>query len=251
MLIVNADDWGRSVSETDSALECVEAGRVTSVTAMVFMADSERAARLAREAGVPVGLHLNLCEGYSGDGVPADVVAAQSRVLRFLNSHKYSLLLYHPGLRRSFARVYRDQVSEFQRLYGQAPTHVDGHRHKHLSTNVLIGNVIPRGQKIRRGFFFWPHEKGFLNRAYRRAVDWRVARRYVTTDYFFSLAQCYEEERLDRVLALAESSNVEMMCHPANKVERGLLLGDDFGQRVSRLNLGSYRQVRARTNASA
>jgi predicted glycoside hydrolase/deacetylase ChbG (UPF0249 family) len=243
MLIVNADDWGRSISETNSALECVAAGRVTSVTAMVFMADSERAAGVAREAGVPVGLHLNLCEDYSADKVPADVVAAQSRVLRFLNSRKYSLLLYHPGLRRPFAQVYRDQVAEFQRLYGQPPTHVDGHRHKHLSTNVLIGDVIPRGHKIRRGFFFWPGEKSFLNRAYRRIVDWRVAQRYVTTDYFFSLAQCYEEERLERVLALAEGSNVEIMCHPANRAERALLLGDDFGRRLARLNLGSYRQV--------
>lgn len=243
MLLVNADDWGRSISETDSALECVAAGRVTSVTAMVFMADSERAAGLAREAGVPVGLHLNLCESFSGDKVPADVVAVQSRIVRFLNSHKYSLLLYHPGLRRSFAQAYRDQIDEFQRLYGQPPTHVDGHRHKHLSTNVLIGNVIPRGQKIRRGFFFWPDEKSFLNRAYRRVVDWRVAQRYVTTDYFFSLAQCYEEERLERVLALAEGSNVEIMCHPANRPERALLLGDEFGRRLARLNLGSYRQV--------
>jgi predicted glycoside hydrolase/deacetylase ChbG (UPF0249 family) len=243
MLIVNADDWGRSLRETDSALECVAAGRVTSVTAMVFMADSERAAGLAREAGVPVGLHLNLCESFSGDKVPAEVVAVQSKIMWFLNSHKYSLLLYHPGLRRPFAQAFRDQVKEFQRLYGQPPTHVDGHKHKHLATNVLVGDVFPRGQKIRRGFFFWPDEKSFLNRAYRRAVDWRIAQRYVTTDYFFSLAQCYGEERLERVLALAEKSNVEMMCHPANEAERALLLGDDFGRRLARLNLGSYRHV--------
>jgi predicted glycoside hydrolase/deacetylase ChbG (UPF0249 family) len=37
MLIVNADDWGRSVAETDSALRCYQAGRITSVSAMVFM----------------------------------------------------------------------------------------------------------------------------------------------------------------------------------------------------------------------
>jgi predicted glycoside hydrolase/deacetylase ChbG (UPF0249 family) len=243
MLIVNADDWGRTVAETDAGLECVAAGRVTSASAMVFMADSERAAGLAIEAGVAVGLHLNLCERFSGDAVPEDVVAVQSKVLRFLNSSKFSSLLYHPGLRRAFAQAYGDQLNEFQRLYGQAPTHVDGHRHKHLSANMLIDNVVPNGQKIRRGFFFWPREKGLLNRAYRGLVDRYVTKRYRTTDYFFALSQCLEPKRLEKVLELASSSCVEIMCHPANTVERALLLGDDFGERLVGQTLGSYRQI--------
>jgi len=49
MLIINADDWGRSVAETDAALRCYKGGRTTSVSAMVFMEDSERAAELAKE----------------------------------------------------------------------------------------------------------------------------------------------------------------------------------------------------------
>ena len=44
MLIINADDWGRSVAETNAALRCYEEARITSASAMVFMADSERAA---------------------------------------------------------------------------------------------------------------------------------------------------------------------------------------------------------------
>jgi predicted glycoside hydrolase/deacetylase ChbG (UPF0249 family) len=49
MLIINADDWGRSVAETDAALRCYREGRITSVNAMVFMQDSERAARLTKD----------------------------------------------------------------------------------------------------------------------------------------------------------------------------------------------------------
>jgi predicted glycoside hydrolase/deacetylase ChbG (UPF0249 family) len=48
VLIINADDWGRSPAETDAALDCFSNGRITSVTAMVFMADSKRAADLAK-----------------------------------------------------------------------------------------------------------------------------------------------------------------------------------------------------------
>jgi len=59
MLIINADDWGRSRTETDAALQCYEKGRITSASAMVFMEDSERAADIAKENQVDVGLHLN------------------------------------------------------------------------------------------------------------------------------------------------------------------------------------------------
>ena len=59
MLIINADDWGRAVAETDAALRCYRAGRITSVSAMVFMHDSERAATLAKQEDLDAGLHLN------------------------------------------------------------------------------------------------------------------------------------------------------------------------------------------------
>jgi len=49
VLIVNADDWGRDVQTTDRMLECLLHRSVSSVSAMVFMADSERAANLASE----------------------------------------------------------------------------------------------------------------------------------------------------------------------------------------------------------
>ncbi|RQW78332.1 MAG: ChbG/HpnK family deacetylase, partial [Geobacter sp.] len=66
MIIINADDWGRYNTDTDAALACFEAGRITSVTAMVFMEDSGRAAELARDSGVDVGLHLNLSQTFKG-----------------------------------------------------------------------------------------------------------------------------------------------------------------------------------------
>lgn len=58
MIIVNADDWGRSRSETDAALFCYRKGRITSVSAMVFMEDSDRAADLAKDEGIDVGVAL-------------------------------------------------------------------------------------------------------------------------------------------------------------------------------------------------
>ncbi|MGH9355586.1 MAG: hypothetical protein ACRD10_05595, partial [Terriglobia bacterium] len=48
-LIVNADDWGRYHETTGRTLDCIDRGAVSSVRAMVFMQDSERAAAIARD----------------------------------------------------------------------------------------------------------------------------------------------------------------------------------------------------------
>ena len=74
-------------------------------------------------------------------------------------------------------------------------------------------------------------------------MDWYLTRRYRTTDYFFALSQCLEVRRLEMVLALAKSSNVEIMCHPAVNPEGSLLLSDEFGRRLAGITLGSYQQI--------
>lgn len=243
MLIVNADDWGRSAPETDAALTCFRAGRVTSVSAMVFMLDSERASVLAVGADLPVGLHLNVCERFSGLNVPRQVSDAQDRVVRFIRGSKYSFMLYNPLLRRSFALVCQAQIDEFVRLYGRQPTHVDGHQHKHLATNILLAGLLPKHGRVRRGFHFWPGEKSLLNRLYRGLVDRWLLARYRTTDYFFALSQCIKGERLDKIFALARTSRVELMVHPASEQEREFLLGAAFGERLAGISKGSYLQI--------
>ena len=52
-------------------LDVTQRGRVTSVSAMVFMADSERAAELAKENELDVGLHLNFTERFTGNNTSA------------------------------------------------------------------------------------------------------------------------------------------------------------------------------------
>ena len=57
MIIINADDWGRSINETNAALLCFNEARITTVSAMVFMEDSIRASDIARKLDIDVGLH--------------------------------------------------------------------------------------------------------------------------------------------------------------------------------------------------
>jgi predicted glycoside hydrolase/deacetylase ChbG (UPF0249 family) len=242
MLIINADDWGRSVAETDAALNCFREGRISSVTAMMFMDDSARAADLAKEHGVDAGLHLNLNEAYSV-GVSSAARESQRRVANFLNCSKFAVLFYHPGLRNEFRDVFRVQMEEFVRLYGKPPTHVDGHQHRHLCANILMDEIIPRGLKVRRSFTFWPDQKAFLNRLYRYLIDRWLARKYRVTDFFFSLDGCLRDQSLRRVLDLAVTANVELMTHPVRSEEYAFLLGDEICKFLKYIRASSFAEL--------
>lgn len=228
MLAVNADDWGHSRAETDAAMLCHGKKRINSVSAMVFMKDSERAAALAKEENIDVGLHLNFSETFNDNPDSAMLLESHRKISAFLTRNKYAQLLYNPLLREAFVYSCRAQIEEFVRLYDKLPLRVDGHHHLHLCANVVLGHVIPAGTKVRRHFSFWPQEKSLLNRGYRATVNWWLARKYRLADYFFDLTQCIEEKKFNRVKALARSSDVELMTHPIIQSEIEYLMGDDF-----------------------
>src|SRR5712691_2335728 len=133
-LIVNADDWGRTRETTDRTEECARRGAVSSVSAMVYMEDSERAARVALERGIEAGLHINFTTPFSAPGCPAPLAAHQAALARYLLGHRFAQIVFHPGLVRSFEYVVAAQVDEFRRVYGREPDRFDGHHHMHLST---------------------------------------------------------------------------------------------------------------------
>jgi chitin disaccharide deacetylase len=243
MLIINADDWGRSVAETDAALKCFKERRITSASAMVFMADSERAADLSSANGLEVGLHLNFSESFTDRKCPENLRHCHHRIVTFLRRNKYAHTLYNPYLRKEFACLYNAQAQEFTRLYGKHPSHIDGHHHMHLCANLLVSNLIPAGMKIRRNFSFQPSEKSWTNRAYRTFVDRWLARKYRLTDYFFDLSQCIQQKKLDRVTALATSANVELMTHPIVPREAEYLMSDEFSELLRHLEIGGYALV--------
>jgi len=210
---------------------------------MVFMADSERAVELANANDLDVGLHLNFSEPFTDGRCSQRLRDCHNRIVGFLTRNKYSQLLYNPFLRREFDYSYSTQTEEFARLFGKAPSHIDGHHHMHLCANLLFSDMIPAGTKLRRNFSFWPGEKSRANRTYRSLVDRWLARRYCLADYFFDLTQCMEGKKLERVAALAKSSNVELMTHPIISGEREYLMGERFEAMLQSLEIGGYALV--------
>jgi chitin disaccharide deacetylase len=236
-LIVNADDWGRDAATTDRILECVLRGAVSSASAMVFMEDSERAAALACERGVDVGLHLNFTTAFSAPVALGRLTEHHERVAHFLLGNRLSQVVYHPGLARSFEYIVTAQLEEFRRIYGAESDRIDGHHHMHLCANVFLGELMPAGTLVRRNFSFEPGEKSWINRFYRKSVDRRLKRRHRLVDFLFSMAPVEPVGRLQRIFSLARHAVVELETHPVNPQEYRFLTSGEIFQQLSDLQV--------------
>ena len=222
-VIVNADDWGLDHETTDRTLECIVNGALSSVSAMVFMQDSERAASLARAHGIDAGLHLNLTSPFDSKNCPPRLSEHQRRIAVVLRARRFAAAIYHPLLAASFRYVVQAQLEEFERLYGTPPARIDGHHHMHLAANVLFQRLLPAGVIVRRNFWFAPGEKSLLNRLYRRWQDRLLARRYKIADYFFDLIPL-DPARLGKIVSLGRDHNIEVECHPADPEQYTFLM---------------------------
>ncbi len=246
LLIINADDWGRDRNTSERILDCIRCGTVSSVSAMVFMEDSERAAVTARAHGVDVGLHLNFTTPFSAASTAKRLREHQQRLSHYLRRHRFAQVIFHPGLDRSFEYVVAAQLEEFRRLYGALPDSIDGHHHMHLCANVLLRNLLPFGTVVRRNFSFQAGEKGFCNRLYRRAVDGILRHRHRLTDFFFVLPPLEPADRMERIFSLARQFVVEVETHPVNPEEYRLLTGPEIISRTRDLLIGPRAAVAQR-----
>jgi predicted glycoside hydrolase/deacetylase ChbG (UPF0249 family) len=231
-LIVNADDWGRDARTTDMIFDCADRGAVSSVSAMVFMEDSERAAGIAAAHGIDAGLHLNFTAPFTAPARPSRLAEHQRRLTAHLRRHRWAQVVFHPGLMRSFQYAVAAQIDEYRRLYGTEPRRLDGHHHMHLCANVLLQRLLPAGTLVRRNFSFQAGEKGAHNRLYRRTVDAMLARRHQLTDYLFNLVPLRDTDRLQRIVALARTRIVELETHPVAPEEYQFLHGGEIFRRI-------------------
>jgi hypothetical protein len=244
-LIVNADDWGQDRTTTRMIAECVQAGSVTAVSAMVFMAGSEEAADYALEHRVDAGLHLNFTTPFSGPHIPFELADRHAVLIRYLRSSRLAQLIYHPGLRSSFDYVVRAQIDEFQRLYRAAPSRFDGHHHMHLCANVR--RLMPHGTLVRRSFSFLDGEKGALNRLYRQMVNNGLKQRHQMVDFLFSFAPLWPD-RLRWIGELSRNSVVELETHPVNSEEYEVLRVGALHELLGPIDVESFNGVFGHTH---
>lgn len=256
LLIVNADDWGGSEATTEAILETFRAGRVTSTSGMAYMADSDRAAAIARKARIPVGLHLNLTQPFSDPATPARVLDRQRRLAGSLagegsdrqpGTAKLRRWLYDPGLRAEIDRAIADQIERFEALYARPPTHFDGHNYVDVCPNVFLSRSIPTGSKMRNSLNRFPLERTPMGavRALRQGLR---SKRFASTRYVLHIAelQLPSGGPMDPRLGLAETVPIEVMGHPDDKAEHDILMSSAWGECLDKFELGSFADLGTR-----
>lgn len=250
VLIVNADDFGWNTEATDRTIDAFRAGQISSATAMVHMADSERAAMLAREAGLPIGLHVNLTDPFDGDKVPAATRARQLAACRHFSGRRFKLRSwsYDPRIGGDVDAAVADQLQRFEELYGGPPTHFDGHNHVQACPNVVLARPLRAVGRTRNGLRSWPSASEPMGRlrALRRGLTYR---RLLTTRYFFDIDKLFRDPTPASLAArvdLAHETSVEVMAHPGFPHELSALRSPLWAQALESAPLGSYRDLAPR-----
>ena len=114
VLIVNADDFGRSRGINRGVARAHDEGIVTSASAMVHWPAAEEAAELARgRPALGVGLHVDLEEWAHDDGEWRVVYRRAA------------------GDEAAVAEEVEAQLTRFRMLFGREPMHLDSHQHVH------------------------------------------------------------------------------------------------------------------------
>jgi len=136
-LIVCADDFGRDVAVNQAVEAAYRDGILTTASLMVAApAAADAAARARRLAGLRVGLHLVLADGYPV--LPtAEVAALVGRDGAFeANMVRAGFRFFLVSrVRHQLAAEIRAQFAAF-RATGLALDHVNGHKHVHLHPTV-------------------------------------------------------------------------------------------------------------------
>ena len=237
MLIVNADDFGAARSATDAILETFEAGAISSASAMVWMPDSERAAGLAREHGLAVGLHLNLTLPLQGPGAPPAVAERQLRMTERFEPESWWRGTVRGVRQEEVSQVVGDQLDRFRAQFGE-PTHINGHHHVHVMDLVLA--ALPPGIPVRQA----PTTPGAVGRPDARAE--RISRLFrapwATLD-ITSVHPGLGGGGLDLLVEL-RSHTIEVVTHPQHADQRAALLDPAWQATVSAAGgLGSFSDL--------
>ena len=127
-LIVNADDFGRSVGVDDGIMRAHRNGIVTSATLMTNAPATTHAAKFAREtAALDVGVHLVV----TYERPLSDPATVPSLVRDDGSFPRPDELLARDLDREEALREYRAQYARARELIGREPTHLDTHHWVH------------------------------------------------------------------------------------------------------------------------
>lgn len=237
-LLITADDLGCSAQRSHGIFQCREFGVVTGAVLWPNGQDSERAAKHARERGLPAGLQLNLCEEYPLSK-QADVATLVNANGQFHEWERLFTLLDEGAVdAEHLAREVRAQL-EWMYDQGVTPTHVAGNWDCHVHPAVAQA-LLPLLERYGIRFVRIPCEEplppfGFevpeaqlsaIRRVNARAAAARTtfaAAGIASTDHFrgHSLLGNASLKNLRHILSRLPEGTTELMVHPGSQTAYG------------------------------
>lgn len=147
-LIINADDLGAGTPTDQGILEAFAKGVVSSASLLVNGPSFVSAVALARDAGLPIGVHLNLSEGEPLSGPIPGLTDTDGRFPgKQVSRRRFQHGEFDP---ESLARELFAQI-ERVRQAGLQPDHLDTHQHCGLFPPVTQALIAAANQSgIRR-----------------------------------------------------------------------------------------------------
>jgi chitin disaccharide deacetylase len=201
VLIVNADDFGRSSGVNQGIAMAHEKGIVTSASIMVRRPAAEEAAAYARQhPQLSVGLHVDLGEWVYRDGGWETVEEVTGPVAE---------------------EVHR-QLADFLTLVGHRPTHLDSHQHVHRQgeAGALVAGVA---RDLAVPLRAYDHRIRFCGDFYGQTAKGEP------------LPDAIKVEALVDLLAALPEGATELGCHPGIKTDDDLPYGRERSVEVQTL----------------
>lgn len=132
-LIINADDFGAGRETDRGIIESFAAGGISSASLLANGSSCVSAAAAALELNLPLGVHLNLADGYPLSGPIAGLTLADGRLP---GKHRLRLALQEQQVAQEDLR--RELQAQIERVLalGVRPDHLDTHQHFFLFPEV-------------------------------------------------------------------------------------------------------------------
>lgn len=236
-LIINADDLGVNTQRTHGIFICAEEGVVTNCSLLPNFADSNTAAKHAREREVNCGLHLNFTEG-APLSKQEDIRTLLTPDGFFLGRETFQRMLHAGDIQREhMEREARAQVEWIFDHYG-SPTHLDSHHNIHIQPAVipLLITIMDRYgiglTRITREYFDPPFEVSDAQKEYVATVTAQAEEAFKlysasgirSTDHFrgLLLGGNASLKNLRHILAKLPEGTTELMVHPGSPLPYGL-----------------------------
>jgi predicted glycoside hydrolase/deacetylase ChbG (UPF0249 family) len=258
VLIINADDFGYSLTVNQAILQSFERKFVNSTSLMANMAGFDDAINMVNRYTVlqgRVGVHLNLTEGYPVTRLLRELPAFCDDSNRLVYDRQRAVMYLG---RKEKEGLYGELKAQLEKVLsaGIRPTHLDSHHHVH--TEWAIAPLVCRLareygiRRIRLTRNMGP-VRHYIRRIYKRVYNsWYLGRHsgFANTDYFGDIADIRCRTKADGrgFIMLAPGRSYEVMVHPlfddhANLVD---LNGEDLEQQLLPI-LGSVANLNVDT----